>query len=92
MATRSISGVPESITKDLKLQCFKIHELSETGNHSVAHGRRDFYKIDIVTGNMAGSHSLAVTGHLNIYFFPPNLSLNPSVLAEKIKLLTFPLL
>jgi len=52
MATYSASGVPGSITRDLKLKGFKVHELSETVNDSVAHGRRDFYKIGLVTGNM----------------------------------------
>ena len=53
MTTYSRSGVPESITKDLKLKGFKIHEITETPNQSVSHGRRDFYKMGIITGNMA---------------------------------------
>ncbi len=52
MTTYSVSEAPESIIRDLKLKGFKIHELSETVNHSVAHGRRDFYKMGLVTGNM----------------------------------------
>lgn len=56
----NISGVPESITRDLKLKGFKIHAISETdnpsvtqGRHDVVHGRRDFYKMGLVTGDMA---------------------------------------
>ncbi|HTA81601.1 MAG TPA: helix-turn-helix domain-containing protein [Bacteroidia bacterium] len=56
MAKRSTSGIPESIAKDLKLKGFKIHTLPQTLNISAAHGRRDFYKIGLVTGNMVGSH------------------------------------
>jgi len=52
MAAYTISGVPETITKDIKLKGFKIHELSKPVNHSVAHGRRDFYKMGLVTGSM----------------------------------------
>jgi AraC family transcriptional regulator, transcriptional activator of pobA len=52
MATRSIAGVPESITQDLHLKGFKIHALPDAVSSSAAHGRRDFYKMGLITGNM----------------------------------------
>ncbi|MDR3712637.1 MAG: helix-turn-helix domain-containing protein [Puia sp.] len=79
MATRSISGVPESITKDLKLKGFKIHTLPETVNlsvaHAVAHGRRDFYKMGLVTGNMTiyyGDKLLEIKDTV-LFFVNPNI-------------------
>ncbi len=75
MATRSISGVPESISKDIKLKGFKIHELLGTVNHSVAHGRRDFYKIGLVNGNMTvyyGDKILAIDDAV-LFFVNPNV-------------------
>lgn len=76
MATRNTSGIPESITRDLKLKGFKIHALPETINLSAAHGRRDFYKIGLVTGNMAGSHGdkpFKINGTA-LFFVNPNIS------------------
>lgn len=75
MATRNISGVPESITKDLKLKGFKIHELSGVVNQPVAHGRRDFYKIGLVTGDMIvyyGDKILEIRDTV-LFFVNPNI-------------------
>jgi AraC family transcriptional activator of pobA len=76
MATRGISGVPESITKDLKLKGFKIHELPKTINHSASvHGRRDFYKIGLVTGDMTiyyGDRLLELNDTV-LFFVNPNI-------------------
>jgi AraC family transcriptional activator of pobA len=75
MATRSITGVPESITKDLKLKGFKIHALAEAANLSVAHGRRDFYKMGLITGNMTiyyGDKLLEINDTV-LFFVNPNI-------------------
>jgi len=75
MATLSISRVPESITKDLKLKGFKIHALPETTNLSVAHGRRDFYKMGLITGNMTvyyGDKLLEINDTV-LFFVNPNI-------------------
>jgi AraC family transcriptional regulator, transcriptional activator of pobA len=75
MATRGISGVPESITKDLKLKGFKIHALPETVTPSVAHGRRDFYKMGLITGNMTvcyGDKLLEINDTV-LFFVNPNI-------------------
>lgn len=50
---RGISRVPESIIKDLNLKGIKIHSIPQTADQSIVHGRRDFYKMGLVTGNMA---------------------------------------
>ncbi|HEY5748651.1 MAG TPA: helix-turn-helix domain-containing protein [Chryseolinea sp.] len=82
MATRSVSNVPESITKDLKLKGFKIHALPEATNLSangrpaVVQGRRDFYKMGLITGNMTlyyGDTLLEITGTV-LFFINPNIS------------------
>lgn len=75
MATRSISIIPESITKDLKLKGFKIHALPETTNLSMAHGRRDFYKMGLITGNMTiyyGDKLLEINDTV-LFFVNPNI-------------------
>ena len=82
MATRSITSVPESITKDLKLKGFKVHQLSETVNPSVAvdrravaHGRRDFYKMGLVTGDMTlyyGDRLFEITDTV-LFFVNPHI-------------------
>src|ERR1700759_4598493 len=75
MATRGISGIPESITKDLKLKGFKIHALAEAANSSVAHGRRDFYKMGLMNGNMTiyyGDKLLEINGTV-LFFVNPNI-------------------
>ncbi|SHG75080.1 AraC-type DNA-binding protein [Chryseolinea serpens] len=82
MATRSVSGVPESVTKDLKLKGFKIHALPEradlsaaNGRHAVVQGRRDFYKMGLVTGDMTlyyGDRLLEIKGTV-LFFVNPNI-------------------
>lgn len=75
MTALTASGIPESFSKDIKLNGFKIHELSGPLKHSVAHGRRDFYKIGLVTGNMAGSHGdkpFKINGTA-LFFVNPNI-------------------
>ncbi len=75
MATRSISGVPELITREVKLNGFRIHELQEIVNHSVAHGRRDFYKIGLITGSMTvcyGEKTVDINGTV-LFFVNPNV-------------------
>ncbi|HEY4334924.1 MAG TPA: helix-turn-helix domain-containing protein [Puia sp.] len=82
MATRSIASVPESITTDLKLKGFKVHQLSEAenpsvapGKRAVAHGRRDFYKMGLVTGDMTlyyGDKLVEITGTV-LFFVNPHI-------------------
>src|ERR1700722_293169 len=82
MPTRTITKVPESVTKDLKLKGFKIHQISEPANPSdaaggrtVVHGRRDFYKMGLVTGDMIlyfGDQQVELTGTF-LFFVNPHI-------------------
>lgn len=75
MATQNISSIPDSITKDLKLKGFKIHALPETAEVSTVHGRRDFYKMGLVTGNMTiyyGDKLLEINDTV-LFFVNPNI-------------------
>jgi len=75
MAARSISIVPESVTRDLTLKGFKIHRLPQPTKLSVAHGRRDFYKMGLITGNMTiyyGDKLLEIRGTV-LLFVNPNI-------------------
>jgi AraC family transcriptional activator of pobA len=82
MPTRTITNVPESITKDLKRKGFKVHQLAETakpadaaGQRAAAHGRRDFYKMGLVTGDMTlyyGDKLVELTGTV-LFFVNPHI-------------------
>lgn len=82
MPTRTTTNVPESVTKDLKLRGFKVHQISESINPSnaaerraVSHGRRDFYKMGLVTGAMTlyyGDKLLEITGTV-LFFVNPHM-------------------
>jgi AraC family transcriptional regulator, transcriptional activator of pobA len=75
MAVRITSGIPESITKDLKLKGFKVHALPDSENPSVVHGRRDFYKMGLITGNMTvyyGDKLLEINDTV-LFFINPNI-------------------
>ena len=52
MTTNLISEFPGISMNDLKLKDFKVHELAKYVGTQVSHGRRDFYKMGLVTGNM----------------------------------------
>jgi len=52
MVSKEESGIPGVNMEDLKLKGFKVHELPASVNIPVARGRRDFYKMGLVTGDM----------------------------------------
>ncbi len=52
MALKVASDIPGVNMEDLKLKGFKVHELPKQVDTTVSPGRRDFYKMGIVTGNM----------------------------------------
>src|ERR1017187_3625986 len=52
MSVKTVSEFPTFNTADLKLKGFKVHEISGIVNPSHSQGRRDFYKIVLVTGDM----------------------------------------
>ena len=61
--------------EDLKLKGFKVHELPETVDIPASRGRRDFYKIGLVTGEMAvnyGDKFLEISDTV-LFFINPNV-------------------
>jgi len=52
MAVNVVSEIPGINMEDLKLKGFKVHELPVLVNIPVSRGRRDFYKMGLVTGDM----------------------------------------
>jgi AraC family transcriptional activator of pobA len=52
MAVQLISKIPGINMEDLKLKGFKVHQLPAYVNTPTTPGRRDFYKMGLVTGNM----------------------------------------
>jgi AraC-like DNA-binding protein len=75
MAVKVISEIPGLNTEDLKLQGFKVHEISTSADDSVSRGRRDFYKMGLVTGDMTvyyGDKILEINGTV-LFFVNPNV-------------------
>lgn len=52
MANNVITEIPGLNIEDLRLKGFKIHKLPASLSTPVSSGRRDFYKIGLVSGNM----------------------------------------
>jgi AraC-like DNA-binding protein len=52
MAVKEVSEIPGLNSEDLKLKGFKVHELPASLDIPVSRGRRDFYKMGLVTGNI----------------------------------------
>lgn len=61
---------------DLKGKGFKIHTISNPVNTSIPHGRRDFYKIGLVTGNMTVYYGDKIfeINETALFFINPNVS------------------
>ena len=75
MAVNVVPEIPGLNIEDLKLKGFKVHEISTSADHSVSRGRRDFYKMGLVTGNMTvyyGDRILEVNGTV-LFFVNPNV-------------------
>src|SRR5882762_1511245 len=52
MAVKEVSEIPGLNIEGLNLKGFKVHKLPATLDTRVSVGRRDFYKMGLVTGNM----------------------------------------
>lgn len=75
MATQEISDIPGLNMEDLRLTGFKVHQLSATADVPVRTGRRDFYKMGLVTGDMTidyGGHLLEIKGTV-LFFVNPKV-------------------
>lgn len=56
MAVKGVSEIPGLNIEDLKLKGFKVYEVPASVDIPVSRGRRDFYKMGLVTGNMTVSY------------------------------------
>jgi AraC family transcriptional activator of pobA len=75
MAVNVISEIPGLNMEDLKLKGFKVHELPAYVDIPVSRGRRDFYKMGLVTGDMTvhyGNKLLEINDTV-LFFVNPNV-------------------
>ena len=75
MDVKVVCEIPGLNIEDLKLKGFKVHELPASVDITVSHGRRDFYKIGLVTGNMTvyyGDKILEINDTV-LFFVNPNV-------------------
>ncbi len=76
MSLHVISEIPGINMKDLKLKGFKVHELPKYVGTQVSRGRRDFYKMGLVTGDMTiyyGDKFLEINDTV-LFFINPNVT------------------
>ncbi|HEU4554367.1 MAG TPA: helix-turn-helix domain-containing protein [Chitinophaga sp.] len=75
MATQQVSAAPKFSTGDVKLSGFKVQEISAALKPSHAYGRRDFYKIVLVTGDLIihyGDQTIEINDTF-LFFANPNI-------------------
>jgi len=75
MTIREIADIPGLNMEELRLKGFKVHELSEPPDVPVRAGRRDFYKIGLVNGDMTidyGGQLLEIKGTV-LFFVNPRV-------------------
>ncbi len=79
MAVDALVEIPGVNMPELRLQGFRVHELpasNVTGDMTVAKGRRDFYKMGLITGQMAlysGEKLIDINGTV-LFFVNPRVS------------------
>ena len=75
MVIKSQAADSKLIFPELKGKGFRIHEISGAATHSVARGRRDFYKIGLVTGDMTVCYDDKVVeiNDTALFFVNPNV-------------------
>lgn len=85
MATSTISEVAEFYTSDLKLNGFNIHKISNPVNRPYSVGRRDFYKIVLVTGHMTVGYGDKTTEINDTFLFFSNPQIPHSVIHHSVR-------
>ena len=75
MAVDGVAEIPGINMEDLKLKGFKVHELPASVNIPVSQGRRDFYKMGLVTGDMTVNYGdkLLELNNTVLFFVNPNV-------------------
>jgi len=75
MAAKVVSEIPGLNTEDLKWKGVKVHRLSTPVDAPISRGRRDFYKMGLVTGKMTvyyGDRTLKINDTV-LFFINPNV-------------------
>jgi AraC-like DNA-binding protein len=75
MAVKVVSEIPGLNIEDLKLKGFNVHEVPASVDIPVSRGRRDFYKMGVVTGDMTvyyGDKILEINDTV-LFFVNPNV-------------------
>ncbi|MGN8071005.1 helix-turn-helix domain-containing protein [Mucilaginibacter sp. 22184] len=75
MAVEMFDEIPGVNMRDLRLNGFKVHELPATADIPVSRGRRDYYKMGLVTGDMTigyGGRLLELKDSV-LFFVNPNV-------------------
>src|SRR5437868_12183213 len=75
MAIDIETDIPGLNVEDLKLKGFKVHEVPASIDIPVSRGRRDFYKMGLVTGNMTINYAgklLEINGTV-LFFVNPHV-------------------
>lgn len=75
MSTKVATDTQELIFPELKLKGFKVHAIPRTIRPAVVRGRRDFYKVGLVTGSMTmyyGDKLVEMKGD-SLFFVNPNV-------------------
>lgn len=84
MAFQEINDIPGLDMADLRLKGFKVHQLSATEDVPVRAGRRDFYKMGLVNGDMTidyGGQLLEIKGTV-LFFVNPKV---PHAIVRRVK-------
>jgi AraC-like DNA-binding protein len=84
MAFQDTTDIPGLNMADLRLKGFKVHQLSATEDVPVRAGRRDFYKMGLVNGDMAidyGGRLLEIKGTV-LFFVNPKV---PHSIVRRVK-------
>ena len=85
MDTRTPTGIPGLNMEQLKLEGFKVHRLAGPVKRGAVAGRRDFYKIGLVTGDMvvqSGNTILDIKGTV-LFFVNPAIAHGVLVRSKK---------
>ena len=75
MAVEAFDGIPGINMADLRLRGFKVHQLPAGADVPVSRGRRDYYKMGLITGNMTISYGdqLLELKDTVLFFVNPNV-------------------
>jgi AraC family transcriptional activator of pobA len=76
MSVNMVSEIPGLNIEDLKLKGFKVHKLPAYVDIPVTRGRRDFYKIGLISGDMTVNYGdkLFEINDTVLFFVNPNVS------------------